>query len=132
MKSMNSYVRPFYALAILVATILWVTGCATSTPDPLAGWTFRSFPGWGVNPNGHNNNTLDKTITEDYQNFIATHKLSLSGAITGFFEDRTGQHAVEFDAFPPNQNATFTWVLLYNKDNIRIRVIKGGYHRFQS
>jgi hypothetical protein len=120
------------ALCILIGAIVCVVGCATQSRNPLAGWTFRSLPGWGMNPNGHNNNTLDKAITDDYQSFIAQNKLSLAGAITGFFEDGTGQHAIEFDTFPPNQNASLTYVLMYSKENKRIKVVKFGYRRYQS
>jgi hypothetical protein len=121
-----------FALCFIVAATLWVAGCATSSLDPLADWTFRPFPGWGVNPNGHNNNTLDKVITDDYQDFILKHKLSVAGAISGFFEDGTGRHAVKFDTYVPNQNATLTYALIYDKDNKRTKVIKFDYHRYQS
>jgi hypothetical protein len=117
---------------VLIVVLLWNSGCVTSKPDPLAGWTFKSFPGWGMNPNGHNNNILAKAITDDYQDFIIKNKLNLSGAVTGFYEDGTGQHAVQFAAFPPNQNATWTYALIYDKENKRIKVIKYDYHRFQS
>jgi hypothetical protein len=102
------------------------------SPDPLAGWIFRPFPGFETPPYGYNTNHLDKIITDDYQDFITKNKLSTSGAITGFFEDETGQHAVGFEAFPPNENATWHYVLIYDKDNRRIKVIRYDYRSIQS
>jgi hypothetical protein len=58
--------------------------------------------------------------------------LHLFGAITGFYEDGAGQHAVEFVAFPPDENATWNYVLIYDKENKRIKEIKYGYTRYQS
>jgi hypothetical protein len=120
----------FIICFLLAAFILG--GCATSSPNPLAGWSFKPFPGWGANHNGHNNNVLDKAITDDYQDFIAKNKLDLVGAITGFFEDGTEQHAIQFLASPPNQNAAWTYVLIYDKQNKRIKAMKYGYHGFRS
>jgi hypothetical protein len=145
----NSIKCFLFIFPILLAATFCITGCDTSktlwakfwfsggtapkpAPDPLADWKFKSFPGWGVDPNGHNNNVLDKAITDDYQDFIAKNNLDLFGAITGFFEDGTGQHAFEFTAFPPGQNATWNYVLIYDKENKRIKVIKYNYTKYQS
>jgi hypothetical protein len=119
---------------MLMAMFLFGFGCNTSKParDPLVAWTFRPFPGWEAPPYGHNTNRLDKAISDDYQDFIKKNELNPFGAITGFYEDGTGQHAVEFAAFPLDQNATWNYVLIYDKENKRIKLIKYGYHRFQS
>lgn len=93
---------------------------------------FSAVSGWEKPPYGHNTNHLDNLITDDYQDFIATNKLRLFGAITGYFENATGQHAVEFTAFPPNENATWTYILIYDKQNKRIKIMQYGYTRFQS
>lgn len=116
---------------ILLAIFIWTAGCVTQNSDPLTGWTFRTFDEFLPIPDRHNYH-LDKSVTDDYQDFIAKNKLNLLGAITGFFEDGTGQHAVEFEAFSPNQNAAWHYVLIYDKESKRIKVIKYGYHRFQS
>jgi hypothetical protein len=118
----------FYAF---VAALVCVIGCATTT-EPLNGWTFLPFPGWGANPNGHNNNVLDKAIVDDYKGYIAQNKLDLLGAITGFLEDGSGQRAIEFEALSPGRNAAWHYAIIYNNENKRVKVIKYGHHRFQS
>ena len=132
------------ALPILLSAILvWTAGCGiffpfpdwhpfTTHTDPLKGWTFKPLPGWEMPPYGHNTNHLDKTITDDYQDFIKKNGLAPDGAITGFYEDGKGQHAVEFAAFPPDQNATWNYVLIYDNENKRIKVIKWNHVRYQS
>jgi hypothetical protein len=128
----NSISNFLFAVALFA---MLISGCSCSapklTPDPLAGWTFKPFPGSELPPYGHNTNHLDRAIIDDYQNFINTDKL-IGGGPAGFYEDGMGQHAVEFVAFPPGQNATWNYVLIYNKENKRIKVIKYGYDRRQS
>ena len=122
---------PFSAVAdtLLLPVDLW----PESPPrEPLKGWTFKPFPGWETPPYGHNTNHLDQTIVDDYEGFIKEKKLFLSGAITGFYEDGTGQHAVQFEAFPPSENATWQYVLIYDKENKRIKTIRCNYHRYMS
>ena len=134
--------RLFGPIIVLAAALALASGCSMwarltygppfttpspQPPDPLASWTFYSFPGWGPNPNGHNNNILNSTITIDYENFIKTNNLGLMGAITGYYEDGNGQHAIEFVASPPKLNATWNYVLIYDKDNKRTKVIKYNY-----
>jgi len=120
---------------VLMAIFVFGFGCNTSKPetDPLAGWTYKPFPGSELPPYGHNTNHLDTVIIDDYQNFIKTNGLITSGGgPSGFYEDRMGQHAVEFTAFPPDSNATWNYVLIYDKENKRIKVTKYGYTRYQS
>jgi hypothetical protein len=129
----NNSAKCFWLIyPILLAALVWTAGCATQTPDPLAGWTFRPFPGFEMPPYGHNTNHLNKAITENYQDFIAKNKLDTLGAITGFFENGTGQYAVGFRAFDNNHNAYWHYALFYEKENRRTKVIKYGYHRFMS
>jgi hypothetical protein len=145
----NSIKHFLFIFSILLAATFCITGCETSktlwakfwfsggtapkpAPDPLAGWTFKPFPGWEVPPYGRNTNHLDKVVIDDYQDFIGNEHLDLFGAITGFFEDSTGRHAVEFQAFPPGKNATWNYVLIYDKENKKVKVIKYGYRKFHS
>ncbi|HEY3931536.1 MAG TPA: hypothetical protein VGM58_04120 [Verrucomicrobiae bacterium] len=108
----------------LLAMFLCGFGCSSSkltspTPDPLAGWQ--------VDQKGEPN----QAIVNDYQNYI--HTLSLeeqkyAGPIF-FYKDGTGQYAVEIQI---GLNGT-SWVhvLIYDKDNKRIKAIKyssGDYH----
>jgi hypothetical protein len=99
----------------------WTAGCV-STSDPLKDWTFRPFPGWEEPPYGHNTNHLDKAIIDDYQDFIAKNKLEIWSPITGFFEDGTGQHAVKIETY--KNHTSWYYILIYNKENKRINVIK--------
>jgi hypothetical protein len=107
-------------LLIVLAASVWIIGCATSKPDPLAGFHFSSL----------NNLHSNKVITDDYQDYIQKlppNKEQFVIAI-GFSEDGTGQHAVEITI---GLNGT-VWehVLIYDKDNKRINTIKyrdGGY-----
>jgi hypothetical protein len=123
-----------FIVCFLLAMFLCGFGCSSSklTPDPLASWTFKPLPGWETPPYGHNTNHLDKAISDDYQDFIAKNNLRLFGAITGFYEGGTRQHAVEFTAFPPDSNATWNYVLIYDTTNKRIKLIKYGYTKYQS
>lgn len=120
-----------FTLCLLLAILIWTAGCATQKPDPLTGWTFREFDEYLPIRDQHHY-SLDNAVTEDYQDFITRNKLNLLGAITGFYEDGTGQHAVKIVAFPPNQNSVWHYALIYDKDNKRIKIIKYGYYRFQS
>jgi hypothetical protein len=122
-----------FIFCFLLAMFLCAFGCSSSkpTPDPLAGWTFRGFD-YYLPPFQQHHYQLDKAITDDYQDFIAKNKLFLAGAVTGFYEDGTGQRAVEFEAFPPGENTSWHYVLIYNKENKRIKLIKYGYDRRMS
>ena len=111
----NSANRFGLIFLVLVAALFWNAGCAT--PNPLAGWKPAL-----QNPN--------QAIINDYQNYI--QKLPSEekkyAYPNHFFEDATGQHAVQIE-IPLNG----TWrehLLIYDKDNIRIKTItysNGGY-----
>ena len=88
-------------------------GCSSSKPipEPLAGWHTAS-----KNP--------DQLIVNDYQNYIhtlSTEEQKFAGTIL-VFEDGTGQYAVRIEI-----GLSGTWwqhVLIYDKDDKRIKVIK--------
>jgi len=126
---------------LLLVIVVLTLGCAKPKPepDPLASWKFKPFPGWELPPYGHNTNHLDQAIVDDYQDFIKKNNLDTMGAITGFYEDGTGQHAVEFEAFEVGPNAkesgintSWHYVLIYNTNNQRIKLIKYDHLRYQS
>jgi hypothetical protein len=119
MKKIINYSNHFgFALALCSMVI---SGCSCSapkpTPDPLVGFHAAS-----KNP--------DQSVVDDYQNYIRTlspEEQRRAGPIL-YFEDGTGQHAVDIEI---GINGT-SWkhVLIYDKDNKRIKTIKyspGGY-----
>jgi hypothetical protein len=128
-----------FIFCFLLAIFLCGFGCSTSkpTPDPLAGWTLRQFDDFAP-PSERHHYQLDKMITDDYQDFLKKNSLDTT-AITGFYEDGTGQRAVEFEAFEigPNVktseiNTSWHYVLIYDKENKRIKTIKYGCLHYQS
>jgi hypothetical protein len=111
-----------YTACLLLTAFVLVTGCAT-TPNPLAGWQrcFKHQPG-------------DQVIEKDYSDFIQQFKPTgeRPAQVTGFYLDGKGQHAVNIEIFGYNQNASWQYALIYDKDNKRVKVIKYGYCRYQS
>jgi hypothetical protein len=108
---------PFW---ILLAAFVWSFGCATKTADPLAGWH-------GADDRDLHSN---KAISDDCKNYIQTlspEETKFAGPML-YYEDGKGQHAVRIEI-----GINGTWwehVLIYNKDNNRIKTIKysdGGY-----
>ena len=93
------------------------------TPDPLVGFHIAAL----YTPDSN------KAITEDYKDYI--QKLPPEEKKFAFlynvFEDGTGQHAVKIEV---DVNGTDRWfhILIYDKDNKRIRVIKYYNGRYQS
>lgn len=108
----------------MAAMLVLGFGCNTSktTPDPLADFHWSSLV------NLDNN----KAITDDYKSYIQTlspEEQKRAGPIF-YFEDGTGQHAVQIRI---GINGT-SWehVLIYDKDNKRIKAIKYVSGRYAS
>jgi hypothetical protein len=111
-----------FTFGILLAALI-LTGCSASkpTPDPLVGFHVGDLRDL------HNN----KAITDDYKDYIEKNLSAEERKYLGtifYFEDGTGQHAVKIEI---GLNGTW-WehVLIYDKDNKRIKTIKyssGGY-----
>jgi hypothetical protein len=107
-----------FALPILLsAMFIWVTGCVAPkpTPDPLAGFYVSSL--------GNLDN--NKAIMDDYKDYIQKNLSAEERKYAGpifYFEDGSGQHAVRIEI---GLNGT-SWehVLIYDKDNKRIKTIK--------
>jgi hypothetical protein len=108
---------PFW---ILLAAFIWAAGCATQPhPDPLAGWQ------------GDFNEQPNQVIVNDYQNYIQKlppEERKYAG-VSDWLKDGTGQHAIRITI---GLNGT-VWehVLIYDKDNKRIKTIKysSGHYR---
>jgi hypothetical protein len=125
---MNIAQLRFYFLLVIFA---WTVGCATTT-NPLEGWTFREFDEFAAPGNQHHYQ-IDKTITDDDNNFITKKNLVTTiGGITGYYENGTGQRAVEFQGLDMRAMAFWQYVLIYGKENKRIKVVKYGYRKYQS
>ena len=107
-----------FTFCILIAALICVTGCVSPKPaetlDPLAGWHFYSRV------------KIVQAITDDYQEYIQKlppeEKYYVQGGDTSFFEDGTGQHAVKI--FIPLNGTWRVHVLIYDKNNLRIKAIK--------
>ena len=99
----------------ILLTAFTLAGCAgfIHHPDPLAG--FHAAYG-----------KVDQSIVDDYKNYIETlspeEKQRLGPTPSSFFEDGTGQHAVRIKI--GINGASWEHILIYNKDNKRIKTIK--------
>jgi len=100
---------------LLLAALAWTAGCIPFKPhrNPLAGF----HPDFKI---------LDQSIVSDYQNYIKNlspkEKECLGPYPATFFENETGQHAVQITI-----GINGTWwqhVLIYDKENKRIKTIK--------
>ena len=101
---------------MLATMFLLGFGCNTSkpTPDPLAGFHFSSL----------NNLDSNKAISDDYKDYIQKLPPEEKGnaiPIVQYFEDGTGQHAVQITI---GLGTDWEHVLIYDKDNKRIKTIK--------
>jgi len=101
-------------------------------PDPLIGWKELGSMGWnGLASPGDHLPPLSKAITDDYQDFInklpirkdhANHSESYWIDEVSVFEDGTGQHAVVIQI--PLDGTWWKHILIYDKNNVRIKTIK--------
>ena len=106
-------------LSILLVTIFLAVGCATQTPDPLAGFQpdFNHQPAQAVDDDYHD--YIRKLPQKREQFVIATDWLG---------DASSGQHAIVIQMGV--NGSVWKHVLIYDKDNNRIKVIKyktGGY-----
>jgi hypothetical protein len=112
------------ASCILLATIGLIIGCATqkTIPNPLAGWHFSSLDNLHAN----------QVIMDDYQDYIQKLPAQKNRFISSihFFEDGTGQHAVEIRIGV--NGAWWEHVLIYDSANKRIKVTRYSRGRYRS
>ena len=105
-----------FIFCFLLAMFFCGFGCSTSkpAPDPLAGFHVSSL----------GNLDSNKAITDDYKTYINTlsPEEQKFATLDYYYEDGAGQHAVLITV-----GLNFTnWrhVLIYDKDNKRIKTIK--------
>jgi hypothetical protein len=117
---------------VLLAAIIWAGGCAAQqpmpTPDAIKGWKChdaRTDP-----PNYHSGffpyYHVDQAIIDDYQAYARKVLKFPDFLITDvdFYEDGTGKHAVRIEADQVT-NGRIDCYLIYDTNNVRIKVIKG-------
>ena len=109
-------------LIVFAMTLAVVCGCASSKPaiDPLTGFYTADL----------RNLISNNAITSDYKNYIKTlspKEQKFAGPII-YFENGAGLHAVKI--LIGINGKVWEHVLIYDKDNHRIKMIKyrnGGY-----
>jgi hypothetical protein len=112
-----------FALHSLLLVWLWTfAGCATSRPDPLVGWK----------PVFHDNE-LAKSVVDDYWKYFHSLPPNEASLVNKYsieeFEDGTGQHAAKLTI--PYSGTWLVYVLIYDRDNIRVKTIRytNGHYR---
>lgn len=122
MKKIVKYSNYFKFILAICAMV--ISGCSCSAPkpepDPLAGWQKDFSP------------QLDPAIAKDCQDYIQKlppNERSLA-RINGYFNDGTGRHAVQIEVA---LNGTW-WrhILMYDKANKQIKVIKYSFGKYRS
>ena len=103
-------------VCFLLAMFLSGFGCSSPkpTPDPLAGFQVSDLQ----------NLVNNKVITDDYKAYIHTlsPKEQEFANVDYYYEDGAGQHAILITIGLNHTN--WRHVLIYNKDNKRIKTIK--------
>jgi hypothetical protein len=105
-----------------------IFGCQCSTPrpepDPLIGFHVSSL----------GNLDSNISITDDYKDYLQKLPAEQKGYIGTifFYENESGEHAVNIQIFEEYKNASWQHVLLYDKNNKRIKVTRYGHVKYQS
>jgi len=122
MKTMFKYSNRFGFVLALCVMILSGCSCSAPKPDPLAGWQ----KAYGEEPN--------QTIVKDYQDYIQKLPAKDNNYVGPIFyyKDGTGQHAVSMEIFVKGENASWHYLLIYDKENNRIKATRYGYGAYQS
>ena len=111
---------------IIVLSSIVIFGCRCiapkTEPDPLAGWSF------------YDSVKMSAVIKSDYKNYIDNLPPEQKGYIgtVFFYQDGKGGHAVNIEVFEKNQNAAWQHVIIYDEKDRRVKVVRYGYHKYQS
>jgi hypothetical protein len=125
-KTITNYFANYFRfpLFILSAAFALAVGCAAPkpvpTPSPLEGWKLDLV------------NQPDQAIVADYKNYILQMPPEEGKYAQGpfwFLKDGKGQQAITFEI--PLNNVLWEHVLIYDKDNRRVKAIKysNGHYR---
>jgi hypothetical protein len=113
-----------FAFYILLAASFYWTGCEmfASHTNPIAGWQSSSLTNFGSN----------KAISDDFQTYINRLPPKLRNGVgpMQFYQDGTGQHAVMVEI--ALNGTDWAHVLIYDKDNKRVKVYKYVAGHYQS
>jgi hypothetical protein len=121
---------------LLITASVFVAGCESET-DPLVSWKSVAPISYKTGEMSATIDTLSgyKAITDDVQAFVNKMPISVTYYDSGppdkkrycywieeitLFEDGTGRHAVKIKIGAMYQN----YVLIYNKDNVRIKTTR--------
>jgi hypothetical protein len=115
MKTISKYSNYFGLALALCVMIFSGCSCSTTKTDPLVGWKILFSSDY---------KKFDKAIVDDYNNYIQQLPLDEKNNIgpIQFFEDGAGQHAVKMEI--ALNGTDWAHVLIYGKDNKRLKVIK--------
>lgn len=113
-----------YISCVSLTALFLIVGCAT--PNALVGWKQVLSRGDDVK--------LEEALRTDAINYMDTvvfKERRVSGPFW-FYEDGSGQHAIGMEVFQKHENASWEYLIVYSKENKRVKVIKYGYRRYQS
>jgi hypothetical protein len=121
MKALNNYLNCYGFILAICAMIISGFSCSSPIPtrDPLVGF----HPAFTFTPDSN------KTITNDYKNYIQTlSPEERKSPSVHFFEDGKGQHAV--DIIIGLNGRWWRHILIYDRSDKRIMTIKNatGYY----
>lgn len=76
----------------------------------------------------------NKAISDDYKDYLQKLPANQKGYIGPmfFYENEAGEHAVNIQIFEGNKNASWQHVLIYDKNNKRLKVVRYDYVKYES
>src|SRR6202012_1625296 len=107
---------------ILLPVDLW-----PETPNPVKDWTYHPLAESRTFHRAPSTNHLDQDIIDDYKIFLAKEYPDVSSAVTGYYEDGKGRRAILFNRFKGSDS--WSYAVIYDDKNKRIRVVKFGHRR---
>jgi hypothetical protein len=108
---------------VFISLFTFGCGCNTSKPasDPLAGWKMELL---------EEPNSILKKDRDDFVENLSPKGKKITGP-SWYYTDGKGQHAVTVEVFVGG-TASWSYILIYNKEGQRVKVIKYHYTKYQS